>query len=89
MAVEAGGGEDDVWIFDFAREILSRLTFVPLDDGYPVWSADGERIAFTSGREIDWKASNNTGCVEQLAEKLGEGTPNRPCDSSIDVKFHL
>ena len=89
MAVEAGGGEDDVWTFDFAREILSRLTFVPLDDGYPVWSADGERIAFTSGREIVWKVSNNTGCVEQLAENLGEGTLNRPCDSSIDVKFHL
>jgi serine/threonine-protein kinase len=45
---EARSGVDgDIWIYTFATETLSRLTF----DGnglYPVWFADGRRIGFLS-----------------------------------------
>ena len=40
----------DVFIYDPARSTFRRLTFDPGIDAVPVWSPDGARIAFTSGR---------------------------------------
>ena len=42
--------ERDVWIWDFAREALTRLTFGPSYDGLPVWTPDGRRVVFHSAR---------------------------------------
>ena len=36
----------DVWIYEFARGITTRLTSDPAPDRSPVWKADGSRIAF-------------------------------------------
>ena len=42
----------DVWIYDFQRGALRRITFAPGEDELPVWSPDGKRIAFASnGRQ--------------------------------------
>ena len=62
---------DDIWIWDFERETLTRLTLHPsTQDIYPVWTPDGERIIFSSSREgtpnIFWKAADGTGPVERL-----------------------
>ena len=43
-------GNRDVWLMDLARDNLTRFTFDPALDGYPVWSGDGSRIAFESKR---------------------------------------
>ena len=40
----------DLFIYDLARSTFRRLTFDPGIDAVPVWSPDGGRIAFTSGR---------------------------------------
>ncbi len=66
---ESGGG--DVWIYDLEREILTRLTFDPAEDHYPVWTPDGQRIVFDSsrvggGHNLFWKAADGTGQVERL-----------------------
>ena len=45
-------GGIDLWRFDFARGEPSRLTFNPSHDMFPLWSADGSRIAFNSLREV-------------------------------------
>jgi Tol biopolymer transport system component len=44
----ATGGKD-IWLYDLDKGFGSRLTFDPVDAGWPVWSADGSRIAFASG----------------------------------------
>ncbi len=64
-------GGSDVWIYDLEREILTRLTFDPATDQNPVWTPDGQRIVFDSGRvgaaqNLYWKAADGTGQVERL-----------------------
>jgi len=65
------GGDTDIWIYDLEREILTRLSFDPAEDHYPVWTPDGQRILFDSGRfggghNLLWKAADGTGQVERL-----------------------
>ncbi|MGA9885001.1 MAG: protein kinase [Candidatus Acidiferrales bacterium] len=43
-----GDASQNLWLFDFARQILSRLTFGDKLDYAPVWTPDGNRIVFVS-----------------------------------------
>ena len=40
----------DVWLYDFARRTLTRLTFDTGEDETPSWSPDGSRIAISAAR---------------------------------------
>ncbi len=44
----ATGGRD-IWLYDLVAGLGSRLTFDPVDAGWPVWSPEGSRLAFGSG----------------------------------------
>ena len=74
VALDLRDEENDIWIWDFVRGTLTRFTFGPESDTYPVWTADGERVAFESGGVFVWKSSDNTGSLEQLGGNLGEGS---------------
>ena len=54
--LDADGRQSDLWIFDLSRNRRTRLTFDPQSDGDPVWSPDGNRIAFSSNRTGDGHA---------------------------------
>lgn len=43
-------GTDDIWIFDRARESLTRLTTEPTNETDPVWSPDSLSLLFSSNR---------------------------------------
>ena len=56
-------------MYDLERGTQTRLTFDPVLDGFPVWTPDGERIAFSSFRggqlpDVFWKLANGTGDAE-------------------------
>ncbi len=71
VALDVRDQEDDIWIWDLARETLTRLTFDPGFDQYPVWTPDSTRVVFSStrgGRDLYWKAADGTGTVERLTE---------------------
>ncbi len=54
----------DVWLIDIARGVESRLTFDSTDEGTPVWSPDGTRVAF-------WKAGTKAGLHVKSASGIG------------------
>jgi serine/threonine-protein kinase len=71
VAVDPGAGRArDVWTYDVARATMSRLTTDPADDALPLWTLDGQRIAFTSNRggrrELFWQRADGTGQAERL-----------------------
>jgi Tol biopolymer transport system component len=44
------GNAGDIWLIDLARGTNSRFTFDPADETYPMFSWDGQQVAFTSNR---------------------------------------
>ena len=72
VALDIRDQEQDIWIWDLAREALTRFTFDPGPDSHPVWTPDGRRVVFRSQRagndNLFWQAADGTGAVEQLTE---------------------
>lgn len=50
---DPGTGKIDIWIFDLARKVASRLTTASTSIS-PVWSPDGAKVAFSSNRSGHW-----------------------------------
>jgi serine/threonine-protein kinase len=46
LVVRVPAGNDDLWIFELARQSFLRLTSEPGDELGPVWSRDGHSIAY-------------------------------------------
>ena len=52
LAVCAVGEEGlDLWLYDLERRTATQLTFDSFVDIYPVWSPDGEYLAWSSSRD--------------------------------------
>jgi Tol biopolymer transport system component len=70
----ATGEAIDVWVYEWTRDTLTRLTFDPGFDLKPVWTPDGRRIAFTATRgtagtgNLWWQRADGTGDAERLTE---------------------
>ena len=84
IAVAAEDGEHDLWIYDLAKETLTRETFGPAFEYTPVWAPDGRSLFFASGPnrqnrgvlfDIYRKAADGTGAPEALTEHLQGGHP--------------
>jgi Tol biopolymer transport system component len=72
IAVSANDQENDIWLWNLGRTALTRVTFDPSSDDYPVWTPDGRRLIFSSERttagNIFWQAADGTGAVERLTD---------------------
>ena len=59
----------DIYLYDIAREALSRAT-TGSTDANPIWSPDGKRLAFQSDRagptNVFWQSADGSGAVERL-----------------------
>jgi serine/threonine-protein kinase len=68
----------DIWIYDLARDVSTRLTFSESYDGDQVWSPDGTELLFAStrtGQTITFrKRADGSGEAEPLAAEQEDQT---------------
>jgi serine/threonine-protein kinase len=68
-------GRTDVWVYEEARENLSRVTNGPGDAEHPLWTPDGLRIVFShrekSAINLFWRRADGTGEVQRLTTAGG------------------
>ena len=69
--VIADGRQTDIWVYDWARDILTRVTTDPGLDLSPVWTPDGTGIVFGSNRNsaaanLYWQRADGTGNAQRL-----------------------
>ncbi|MGA9528035.1 MAG: protein kinase [Terriglobales bacterium] len=92
IALTIDSGVNDVWSFDLARGVRTRLTFGPTGNTFPVWSPDGKWIAYssmrTTGSGIYRKRADGTGAEELLVPDQA-GIIFAPNDWSRDGKTLL
>ncbi len=74
--------EYDLWLWDFGRTTLTRLTLTPGVDGIGVWTPDSRRVIFASERtgvrNLFSVAADGSGAVERLTE-----SPNTQYPSAV------
>jgi serine/threonine protein kinase/Tol biopolymer transport system component len=90
--VDQPTGVVDVWLHDLARGTVSRFTFGPKTNQFPVWSPDGRHIAFVSLRDalghVYQRATAGAAQDEVLGQPLGEPPRNtRADDWSRDGRY--
>jgi serine/threonine-protein kinase len=82
VALEILDQENDIWIWDLARENLRRLTPGPGGGLFPAWTPDSRRIIFRSGRtgraNLYSQNADGSGAVEQLT-----ASPNDQYSNSV------
>jgi eukaryotic-like serine/threonine-protein kinase len=83
-------GNQDIWLLELSRGVLRRFTFDPLMESFPIWSQDGSRMVFNSGRKgvLDLYQKQVEG-AESDAPLLATPRPKGPNDWSPDGRFLL
>jgi serine/threonine-protein kinase len=73
--------DGDIWTWDVGRDTITRLTFDPAPDQFPIWTPDGRRIVFGSDRtnngqaNLFAQAADGSGTVERLTESPNQQFP--------------
>jgi Tol biopolymer transport system component len=90
MYRSVNAGNPDIWVLETKRGVFSRFTSDVADDVGPVWSPNGDRIAFSSNRtgvpDIYQKAVTAGGSEERL---LSTAQPKSVTDWSPDGRLLL
>jgi len=74
IALEFSDGKRvDIWVYELARDTLTRLTFDGRSNFNPVWTTDGQRIVYTSMENNDqfdlyWKRADGAGEATRLTQ---------------------
>lgn len=73
VAVGIEETDPQIWIYDVARDALTRLTFQGKPNVDPVWTRDGQRIVYKGpGNRLFWQSADGSGGVEEITQsKLG------------------
>jgi len=86
------GQEANVLIYDLSETSALRRLTLKGRNRYPVWSHDGQRVAFQSDVEGDagifWQPADGTGAAERLT-KAPQDTAHAPESFSGDGKYLL
>jgi serine/threonine-protein kinase len=69
-----GGGHSDIWVYEWARDTLTRLTSEGTNEERPVWTPDGRRIVYrsfksstdSSGNTLSWRRADGMADAQVL-----------------------
>ena len=74
LALEITNPTSNLWVYEWARDTLARVTFEASDSARPVWTPDGRRLVFAATRadspafNLFWVRADGTGEVQRLTE---------------------
>ena len=91
--VIADGRQTDIWVYDWARDILTRVTTDPATDLSPVWTPDGTGIVFGSNRNsaaanLYWQRADGTGGAQRLTTTNIAQLPDSFAPDGRNLIFH-
>jgi eukaryotic-like serine/threonine-protein kinase len=70
VAVTIADQDSQVWVYELARDTMTRLTFEGTVSAGPVWTPDGSKIAFYSNKDgpfsVFWQKADGSGGLEKL-----------------------
>ena len=72
LALEISDGKrSDIWMYEWERDTLTRLTFAGETNSYPVWTPDGQRITYSSREKggtpnVWWIRADGAGNPQRL-----------------------
>jgi serine/threonine protein kinase/Tol biopolymer transport system component len=74
------GNRTDIWVYEWERDTLTRLTFKGDSNSYPVWTPDGQRIVYASGEKgavpnLWWIRADGGGDAQRLTESKNAQIP--------------
>jgi eukaryotic-like serine/threonine-protein kinase len=89
IALSLSAVNQDLFVFDLRRRVMSRFTFDAGRDFSPVWSSDGQQVAFTSDRDglNQMYRKDAAGGQEERMQK--SATPQVVLDWSRDRRYLL
>jgi len=75
------GKKTDIWVYEWERDTLTRLTFSGESNQNPVWTPDGQRITYSSAEKggvygVYWKRADGAGDAVRLTESRNQQVPN-------------
>jgi Tol biopolymer transport system component len=88
IAFDAGVPED-VWRFEFARGVRTKVTFDASRDVIPLWSPDGSRLAFMSNRNGTFQIYVTDADGSAAPQQLTTGPSKYLTDWSRDGQYLL
>lgn len=86
--VTVGGVNADVWVYEVARNLRTRLTFTEGDEWAGAWSPDGSTVFFSSSRGSIYDIYRKTVSGAEPEELLHKtDRPKLPTSVSTDGRF--
>ncbi len=87
IAFRVPAANDDVWVYEIARETFTRVSFEPGNETRPAWMPDSRRLVFGSERNsrpaLLWRYADGSGTGEEITT----GHVDEPMSCSPDGKL--
>ena len=85
------GGNEDIWLIDFDRTVMKRLTFDAGHDFTPAWSPDGRQVAFSSDRTgvAQIYRKDSSGVPQEVHRPQRRGPDEADQESDVDGKARV